>query len=537
MAEAWGAGRVLTGRELAEAVYGRSGDAYMRAVRQLVRELRLKLPLYYGRLAEPPPIQFSIADDRHELIVTTADPAPSAERGEASTTGSDGLTREPDPPTGRVQTLESPDSIRAMRRTSGRWRARRRTTVGVLALALLSAMIVAIVRRPVNLPWSREGSEGVAGAALPSPWPLGPRGTHEDREALQHFASFPLQSDEHDARQVQVVSMPESSGAPGRRLAVASCNPASPETCRLRILDRSSNRTLAEVVTPLPPPSAGKEPWHLSDASGAIPRKWRVSSLAAADLDGDGRRDEIVAAFMHGDLYPTQLLAFSEALGLPPLLEFWSMGHVYARVLPDTDGDGRDEIILFGVNNAQQSGILTLIPPLDDDRPTRGRTPPGWRPTLPAEIEDYPVRGLHISVPSSDLGSPSSPLYCAVRSSIVDIAWIAPSHRLVLSIQDTGRLPEMDWPLRFDLTLDLELPTAHVTFVDYDAYLKTLLRFVAEGRLQDRWGLRTQGVLDLFGEDMASRARMWDAESDQQQWGPLRPEPVVARLLRSTSSP
>jgi hypothetical protein len=77
--------RTLKGIELARKIYGRSGRAYIKATQQVVREIRLKLPLYYTS-APGSEIVFEIAPDRHELVIRRRndEPGPSSRTGGAS---------------------------------------------------------------------------------------------------------------------------------------------------------------------------------------------------------------------------------------------------------------------------------------------------------------------------------------------------------------------------------------------------------------------------------------------------------------------
>ena len=44
------------------------------------------------------------------------------------------------------------------------------------------------------------------------------------------------------------------------------------------------------------------------------------------------------------------------------LADYWSMGTARAVALPDINGDGRDEILVYGENNSYQRGFVTKLP-------------------------------------------------------------------------------------------------------------------------------------------------------------------------------
>jgi hypothetical protein len=85
-------GRKLKGIELARKIYGRSGRAYLKATQQVVREIRLKLPLYYAS-APGSEIRFEIAPDRHELIVRCRNDDPGSDSAAEGARPDDGLPK------------------------------------------------------------------------------------------------------------------------------------------------------------------------------------------------------------------------------------------------------------------------------------------------------------------------------------------------------------------------------------------------------------------------------------------------------------
>lgn len=84
--------RTLRGVELAGKIYGRSGRAYIKAAQQLVREIRLKLPLFYAS-SPGDRVFFEIAPDRHELLIRWRGEGTAASDGSEATRADEGLPK------------------------------------------------------------------------------------------------------------------------------------------------------------------------------------------------------------------------------------------------------------------------------------------------------------------------------------------------------------------------------------------------------------------------------------------------------------
>ncbi len=95
---------------------------------------------------------------------------------------------------------------------------------------------------------------------------------------------------------------------------------------------------------------------------------YRVNGFYCYDMDGDGALETIVEAF-HAPDWPCQL-AVLDASG-KKIGEFWNGGYLRQLAFHDLDGDGREELIVVGVNNEYKGGCLVVF----DTRDIRGGSP------------------------------------------------------------------------------------------------------------------------------------------------------------------
>jgi len=89
---------------------------------------------------------------------------------------------------------------------------------------------------------------------------------------------------------------------------------------------------------------------------------YRVAGFHAHDLDGDRKKEIIVEAF-HAPDWPCQFTVL-DAAGAT-LGEFWNAGYLRDVAYQDLDGDGREEIVVVGVNNEHRTGCLAVFDPRD----------------------------------------------------------------------------------------------------------------------------------------------------------------------------
>lgn len=118
--------------------------------------------------------------------------------------------------------------------------------------------------------------------------------------------------------------------------------------------------------------ATGKTVWAVGPDVAAMTRVWgeetvRKSGFSCrlvgpADLEGDGVA-EFVVIFSHGLYYPTAVCTISREGRL--LSQYTNRGHIFDQRIDDLDGDGKDEIIAAGTNNAVgHQGATVFI--LDD---------------------------------------------------------------------------------------------------------------------------------------------------------------------------
>jgi hypothetical protein len=108
----------------------------------------------------------------------------------------------------------------------------------------------------------------------------------------------------------------------------------------------------------------GGEKWHFKagrqlEFGGQIySSDYRISGFDFIDLDHDGRQ-EILLFAMHRPDWPCQFAVLSSAGRL--LGEFWNSGYFADFAVADLNGDGREEVILGGVNNEYGQGVAAVF--------------------------------------------------------------------------------------------------------------------------------------------------------------------------------
>ena len=95
---------------------------------------------------------------------------------------------------------------------------------------------------------------------------------------------------------------------------------------------------------------------------------YRIAGFYVHDIDGDGKLETVVESFQAPD-WPCQL-ALLDANG-KMIGEFWNAGYLRDLVYQDIDGDGREELIVCGVNNEYKGGCLIVF----DTRNIAGGSP------------------------------------------------------------------------------------------------------------------------------------------------------------------
>jgi hypothetical protein len=139
--------------------------------------------------------------------------------------------------------------------------------------------------------------------------------------------------------------------------------------------------------------SQGKERWHF-DAGREMrfggrtySPDYRIYGFALHDFNGDGKQEVVVISY-HYPQWPCQV-ALLDAQGRLTG-EFWNSGFLNDVAIQDIDADGKDELIVSGVNN-EYGGCLIVF----DAARISGSSPQTGEfrsDTLPPGTEDYYVR-------------------------------------------------------------------------------------------------------------------------------------------------
>ncbi len=110
---------------------------------------------------------------------------------------------------------------------------------------------------------------------------------------------------------------------------------------------------------------AGKE---LKCGAKVFSPDYRIPGFVCRDMDGDGRLETFVFAYQKPD-WPCQM-AVLDSSGRK-VGEFWNSGYLKYPVFHDINGDGREELIVVGVNNEYRGGCLAVF----DTRRISGASP------------------------------------------------------------------------------------------------------------------------------------------------------------------
>jgi hypothetical protein len=548
MVQASLSGSPLSGHDLAQAVYGRSDEQYVRAIRQVVRELRFKLLRHYE--AHPSPIRFRIAENGYEVHIVE-DPAPSAEPAPipALQSAESGLPCITD---GNGSVSLPPDCPVLLKRNGANGRsdeaaATRATTsaphrpfllrpVVLAAFALGVVVIVALAMRP--------GLQALNGRRLDQPATIA---VNDHRPIALDSAGRPLPGWtgilEALAEWPSTIP-PEETGAdllqgalakrPGgdHLLALATCDPDRYRPCRLLTADPSDGTKLAELVVPLREDDSPLPPELHERPGDLLADDFRLRSFDLTDLDGDGFRDEMLVALSHHGSFPTQILGvdWDGDGGWRVLLDYWVMGHATAVRIPDADGDRIDEVAAIGTFNGNNGSFFALLPAAEPHRAQPGRSPESVRPAVLTEVEHYPERGLFLCFPTTVLANSAFRDVYALRSYAVHLDWRPETAALRIVAQDRSRdsISGRQNEIEFLLPVDGRAPSARI--VTYDHYLRELTTLIADGRIEDRWGVMTTQELSRFAAELSGQILMWDDRDPIPSWRPFDPASLAARF-------
>ena len=95
---------------------------------------------------------------------------------------------------------------------------------------------------------------------------------------------------------------------------------------------------------------------------------YRIAGFVCHDLDGDGRLETVIESFQAPD-WPCQLAVLDSTGAMTG--EFWNAGYLRELAFRDINADGREELIVGGVNNEYRGGCLIVF----DTRRISGASP------------------------------------------------------------------------------------------------------------------------------------------------------------------
>ncbi len=139
--------------------------------------------------------------------------------------------------------------------------------------------------------------------------------------------------------------------------------------------------------------STGREVWHFKAGKEMVfggrtfSADYRICGFGLHDFNGDGRQETVVISYQYPQ-WPCQL-AVLDSKG-SKIGEFWNSGYLTDICYQDLDGDGREEMVVTGVNN-QYGGCLIVFDPgrIAGCSPQSGEF---RSDTLPPGSEKYYVR-------------------------------------------------------------------------------------------------------------------------------------------------
>jgi hypothetical protein len=238
----------------------------------------------------------------------------------------------------------------------------------------------------------------------------------------------------------------------------------------------------------------GRERWRfqagraLRSRSKSFGPDYRIAGIYAHDLDHDGRLEILVESFYASD-WPCQLAVLDsagKAIG-----QFWNSGYLRQAAFHDVDGDGREELIVCGVNNQYRGGCLIVF----DTRDISGGSP---------QTGDFVLEGI----------GPGSMLYY-VTTPYTDV-----SLAKRVAVDGLRRLDIMsnDW---------IEVGAAVGINYDFDFQLKCIQVSMEHKFWMDHYELSRSGaVSSVLGEDYRKKLkdgiRWWDGRAWSAEPTPVK---------------
>src|SRR5665647_564388 len=146
----------------------------------------------------------------------------------------------------------------------------------------------------------------------------------------------------------------------------------------------------------------GKEIWRfeagkeLNCGGKVFSPDYRIVGFICHDMEGDGRLETLVFSYQDPD-WPCQMAVLDTAGRM--VGEYWNSGNLKYPAFADINGDGREELIVGGVNNEYKGGCLVVF----DTRRISGASP---------QHGEYACEGLepgsklyYVTVPYADISA------------------------------------------------------------------------------------------------------------------------------------
>jgi hypothetical protein len=217
---------------------------------------------------------------------------------------------------------------------------------------------------------------------------------------------------------------------------------------------------------------------ELSSPTKVFAPDYRIKGIYCHDIDGDGRLETFVLSIQAPD-WPCQLAALN-ASG-KRIGEFWNAGHLNDLIFQDLDGDGREEMVVSGVNNEYKGGCLIVF----DPRRISGGSP---------QSGDFVLGGI----------APGSMLYY-VTTPYTDVSLA--KREAVDYISNLG-ITKNGW---------IEAITGIGVFYDFDFDLRCVQVYCGHNFQMDYEALRQAGtitsVLDDYMKTLKDGVRWWDGHA------------------------
>jgi hypothetical protein len=212
--------------------------------------------------------------------------------------------------------------------------------------------------------------------------------------------------------------------------------------------------------------NAGRE---LTCTSKIFSADYRIAGFFPHDIDGDGKLEIAVESFQAPD-WPCQL-AMLDASGRK-IGEFWNAGYLRELTYFDINADGRQELIVCGVNNEFRGGCLIVF----DTRNIAGGSP---------QTGDYVCRDIgpgtmlyYVTTPYTDVSRALG--YRVEGFNLLDIS----KNDWIRAFDGRGLIVEFDFSLRcvqvsfghgYESNHEEAVKTGKITSVLDEAYKKAIL--------------------------------------------------------------